>query len=96
MYCSRCANELHNASDFCSKCGQQVGAEPINTKPKAPLVRGGFVAALLVLLFTVAAGAYFANRSAHALDITKIESEIRTKYECPASAGNGESVRPLR
>jgi hypothetical protein len=81
MYCSRCANEIHNSSDFCSKCGQQVGAAPISAKPKAPVVRGGFIAALLVLLLVLAAGAYFANQSVHALDITKIESEIRTKYE---------------
>jgi hypothetical protein len=80
MYCSRCANELHNA-DFCSKCGQQVGATSITAKPKAPVVRGGFIAALLVVLFTLAGGAYLANQSAHANDKTNIESVIRTDFE---------------
>lgn len=81
MYCSRCANALHNGSDFCSKCGQQAGAAAINAKPKAPLVRGGFITALLVFLFTLAAGAYLVNQSAHAKDTTNIELAIRTNFE---------------
>ena len=83
MYCSRCANELQNDSDFCSKCGQQVGAAPVNAKPKvkAPLLRGGFIAALLVVLVTLAAWAYLANQSARAGDKTNIESVIRTDFE---------------
>ena len=81
MYCPGCANELQNGSDFCSKCGKQVGAAPINTKPRAPMVRGGFIAALLVLLLALAAGAYFANQSIHPGDKTTVEAAIKTDFE---------------
>lgn len=80
MCCSRCANELQNA-EFCSKCGQQAGAAlPINAKPKTPLVRGGFIAALLVVLLAMAAWAYLANQSMHANDKTNIEMAIRNDF----------------
>jgi hypothetical protein len=81
MYCSHCANQVQNDSDFCSKCGQQVSATAINAKPKAPIVRGGFIAALLGVLFVLAAWAYLANQRARAADITNVESSIRTDFE---------------
>ena len=93
MFCSRCANEVQNGSEFCSKCGQQVGAAPINAKPKVktPLVRGGFIAALVVVLVTLAGWAYLANQSAHAGDKTNIESVIRTDFEKRGFTVGGQS-----
>ena len=79
MYCSRCAAELQDGSGFCSKCGQQVGAT-INTRPKPPAVRSGFVAALVILLLFLAGGAYLASRSARGDETANITTAISNDF----------------
>jgi hypothetical protein len=80
MYCSRCAIEIASGSDFCSKCGQQVGASG-SVKPQKPVVRSGFIVVLLLILAVLGAFVYFAARQERAGDTANIAAAIRSDYE---------------